>query len=152
MHCYNPASGCDMTGLILPIAEYDHSLGNAVIGGLCTRAARYQALAGAYIFSDNSSGTVWKLEEEPARDMDPHDSALHRPRYQFAGARRRRRNLFRRLQRKCFETYRAVGVRIPSRTNFSWPSDPCLESPFDYQHPTKAARNVQGELRRQFME
>jgi glucose/arabinose dehydrogenase len=24
-HCFNPASGCNMTGLTLPIAEYDHS-------------------------------------------------------------------------------------------------------------------------------
>src|SRR6267142_6533183 len=33
MHCYNPASGCNKSGLILPIAEYDHNEGDAVIGG-----------------------------------------------------------------------------------------------------------------------
>src|SRR5919108_5627736 len=33
LHCFNPATGCNMSGLILPIAEYDHTEGDAVIGG-----------------------------------------------------------------------------------------------------------------------
>jgi hypothetical protein len=32
-HCFNPSSGCNMSGLVLPIAEYGHSEGKAVIGG-----------------------------------------------------------------------------------------------------------------------
>ena len=33
MHCFNPPAGCDQSGLTLPIAEYDHSIGDAIIGG-----------------------------------------------------------------------------------------------------------------------
>ena len=29
LHCFKPSSGCNMTGLILPITEYDHSQGDA---------------------------------------------------------------------------------------------------------------------------
>ena len=65
MHCYNPASGCSMAGLILPIAEYDHSEGDAVIGGYVYKGTAISSLAGAYIFSDNGSGTIWKLVESP---------------------------------------------------------------------------------------
>jgi len=63
MHCYNPASGCNMTGLILPIAEYSHTEGDAVIGGYVYKGSAIPSLAGAYIFSDNGSGTIWELTE-----------------------------------------------------------------------------------------
>ena len=65
MHCYNPASGCNMSGLIPPIAEYGHAEGNAVIGGYVYKGSAIPSLAGAYIFSDNGSGTIWKLVESP---------------------------------------------------------------------------------------
>jgi glucose/arabinose dehydrogenase len=66
MHCYNPATGCNMSGLILPIAEYDHTEGDAVIGGYVYKGSAIPSLAGAYIFSDNGSGTIWELAEGPA--------------------------------------------------------------------------------------
>jgi glucose/arabinose dehydrogenase len=66
MHCYHPATGCNMSGLILPIAEYDHTEGDAVIGGYVYRGSAIPSLAGAYIFSDNGSGTIWELVEGPA--------------------------------------------------------------------------------------
>jgi glucose/arabinose dehydrogenase len=65
MHCFNPASGCNMSGLILPIAEYDHTEGNAVIGGYVYKGSSIPSLANAYIFSDNGSGTIWELVENP---------------------------------------------------------------------------------------
>ncbi len=36
-HCYAPSEGCDQTGLTLPVAEYGHDLGCAVIGGVVVR-------------------------------------------------------------------------------------------------------------------
>ena len=36
-HCFQPAQGCDQTGLTLPLAEYGHDLGCAVIGGVVVR-------------------------------------------------------------------------------------------------------------------
>jgi len=62
-HCYNPPSGCNETGLTLPIAEYDHSEGNAVIGGYVYRGTKIPNLQGAYIFGDDGSGKIWALQE-----------------------------------------------------------------------------------------
>ena len=64
MHCYN-ASSCDMSGKILPIAEYDHSEGVAVIGGYVYTGSAISGLAGSYVFGDYGSGTIWTLQESP---------------------------------------------------------------------------------------
>jgi len=65
-HCFNPPTGCDMTGKILPIAEYDHSQGIAIIGGYVYKGSQIPSLANLYIFGDLSSGKVWYLREGPA--------------------------------------------------------------------------------------
>jgi len=62
-HCFNPSSGCNMTGLILPIAEYDHSEGNAVIGGFVYRGSAIPSLQGQYVFGDLGTGKIWTLQE-----------------------------------------------------------------------------------------
>jgi glucose/arabinose dehydrogenase len=64
LHCFNPPSGCDMTNLILPIAEYDHSEGIAVIGGFVYKGSAIPSLANAYIFGD-LTGKIWSLTEGP---------------------------------------------------------------------------------------
>ncbi len=64
-HCFNPPSGCNMSGLMLPIAEYSHSEGEAVIGGYVYRGSAIPALAGTYIFGDFSTGKMWNLREGP---------------------------------------------------------------------------------------
>jgi len=64
-HCFNPPSGCDMTNKILPIAEYDHSEGIAVIGGYVYKGTAIPSLANAYIFGD-LTGKIWSLTEAPA--------------------------------------------------------------------------------------
>lgn len=63
MHCFNPASGCNMAGLTLPIAEYSHSEGDAIIGGFVYHGSALQGLQGAYIFGDLSTGKIWELVE-----------------------------------------------------------------------------------------
>ncbi len=64
-HCFQPSSGCDRTGKVLPIAEYGHQEGEAVIGGFVYRGAAIPALAGSYVFGDFTSGRIWRLEEDP---------------------------------------------------------------------------------------
>jgi glucose/arabinose dehydrogenase len=64
LHCFNPSSGCNMTGLILPVTEYDHSQGDAVIGGYVYRGSAIPRLAGTYLFSDFETGTIWGLTED----------------------------------------------------------------------------------------
>ena len=63
LHCYNPSSGCDMTGLVLPIAEYGHAEGDAVIGGYVYHGTGIPALAGSYVFGDFGAGTIWRLTQ-----------------------------------------------------------------------------------------
>ena len=54
---------CNMTGLTLPIAEYDHSEGATVIGGYVYHGTAVAALAGVYILGDFGNGKIWKLTE-----------------------------------------------------------------------------------------
>ena len=62
-HCYSPSSGCDMSGKILPIAEYGHNEGEAIIGGYVYEGT-ISGLANAYIFAD-LNGKIWSLTESP---------------------------------------------------------------------------------------
>ncbi|HVN80731.1 MAG TPA: PQQ-dependent sugar dehydrogenase [Terriglobia bacterium] len=62
-HCYSPSSGCDTDGLTLPINEYGHDLGNAVIGGYVYRGREYPSLNGLYFFGDFGSSRIWCLAE-----------------------------------------------------------------------------------------
>src|SRR5207302_10971725 len=63
LHCFNSASGCNMSGLTLPIAEYDHTEGDAVIGGYVYHGIAIPQLADTYLLSDFGSGTSWNLAE-----------------------------------------------------------------------------------------
>src|SRR6185312_9864269 len=64
-HCFNPPSGCNTAGLILPITEYSHSEGNAVIGGFVYHGSAIPALQGVYVFGDFGTGKIWGLQETP---------------------------------------------------------------------------------------
>ena len=61
-HCFAPSEGCDRTGLTLPVAEYGHDLGCAVIGGVVVRDAGQPSFDGWYVFSDSCSGNLWLLD------------------------------------------------------------------------------------------
>jgi glucose/arabinose dehydrogenase len=61
-HCYAPSEGCDETGLTLPVAEYGHDQGCAVIGGVVVRDAEQPLADGFYLFSDSCSGNFWLLD------------------------------------------------------------------------------------------
>lgn len=63
MHCFNPPSGCNTAGLILPVAEYSHAEGNAVIGGYVYRGAALPALRGVYVLGDFGTGKIFVLQE-----------------------------------------------------------------------------------------
>jgi glucose/arabinose dehydrogenase len=52
-----PAFGaCNTPGLTTPVYEYDHTQGNAIIGGFVYRGAAIPELLGTYLFSDLHSG------------------------------------------------------------------------------------------------
>ncbi len=62
-HCYEPPSGCDVTGLVLPIWEYFHNSGNiSVTGGFVYRGPGVPSLQGKYVYADFGSGRIWALD------------------------------------------------------------------------------------------
>ncbi|MCH7519002.1 MAG: PQQ-dependent sugar dehydrogenase [Candidatus Dadabacteria bacterium] len=60
-NCFDPPSGCDMSGLELPIWEYGRNEGRTLIGGFVYRGAELPELFGKYIYADFVSGRVWAL-------------------------------------------------------------------------------------------
>lgn len=61
-NCFNPPTGCDTTGKILPIKVYNHGQGDcSVSGGYVYRGQRRPELTGAYIYADYCSGRIWML-------------------------------------------------------------------------------------------
>jgi glucose/arabinose dehydrogenase len=61
-HCYEPADGCDTSGLSLPRAEYGHEFGCAITGGFVYRGHDMPELTGWYIYGDYCSGRVWGVD------------------------------------------------------------------------------------------
>lgn len=60
-------SGCDRTGLVLPVGEYTHTEGGCSIsGGYVYRGRNYPELTGNYFFGDWCSGNIWSLFRSPA--------------------------------------------------------------------------------------
>lgn len=59
--CYNPPSGCDSTGLEMPIYEYLHPLGRSITGGYVYRGSELPLLEGAYVYADFVTGLIWAL-------------------------------------------------------------------------------------------
>lgn len=51
-HCYNPATGCVIKGITMPIAEYSHKIGVSVIGGYVYNGQQMPALKSKYVFAD----------------------------------------------------------------------------------------------------
>ena len=60
-HCFG-SSGCDQSGLTLPIAEYSHQFGCAVAGGYVYRGSMQPALDGVYVYGDYCSGLLFSLD------------------------------------------------------------------------------------------
>jgi len=59
--CFNPASGCDRSGLKLPVVDYGRDDGFSVTGGYIYRGPGRPELTGAYIYGDFGSGNIWLL-------------------------------------------------------------------------------------------
>lgn len=62
LHCFNPPSGCNMTGLSLPIIEIAHPEAVAVIGGFVYHGSAIPSLRNIYVFGD-LTGKIWSLTE-----------------------------------------------------------------------------------------
>lgn len=57
--CFDPPSGCNETGLTLPVLDYTHDAGAcAVTGGYVYRGSLNQAVNGTYFYADSCAGFV----------------------------------------------------------------------------------------------
>lgn len=62
-HCY-ASSSCDQTGLVLPVAEYNHSADISITGGFVYRGQDYPSLQGIYFYGDYGSGRIRGLQHQ----------------------------------------------------------------------------------------
>jgi glucose/arabinose dehydrogenase len=58
LHCFSPRTGCDTTGLTLPVLEVAHGDGGAcsITGGVVYRGGEIPELEGHYLYSDYCGG------------------------------------------------------------------------------------------------
>jgi glucose/arabinose dehydrogenase len=62
LHCYPANANCDRSGLVLPVAEYEHSGGYcSVTGGYVYRGSAFPFFEGVYVFGDYCSGLIWGM-------------------------------------------------------------------------------------------
>lgn len=63
-HCFLSPS-CSSFGLVLPVAEYDHTIGDcSIIGGMIYRGLKYPGLQGVYLYGDECSGRIRGLQKD----------------------------------------------------------------------------------------
>ncbi|MEX2156198.1 MAG: PQQ-dependent sugar dehydrogenase [Gemmatimonadales bacterium] len=77
-HCFNPSTGCNQTGLQLPLVEYANGGGScAVTGGYVYRGVRVSALFGHYLYADFCAGFVRGFRYQGGAAIDASDWTIH---------------------------------------------------------------------------
>ncbi len=77
--CYN-ASACDMTGLTLPVVQYDHGEGCSVTGGVVYRGCRMPGYAGIYFYGDFCTALIrsFRLQGGQVTEQRDHTASVGR--------------------------------------------------------------------------
>ena len=63
--CFSPSTGCDQSGLVLPVEEYGRDVGCSVTGGYVYRGAQIPEIAGHYFYADYCTGAVRSFRRAP---------------------------------------------------------------------------------------
>lgn len=74
--CLALATDCDTDRRMLPVWEYEHHLGRAVIGGFVYRGSELPFLEGKYVYGDYLSGRIWALTHEADQEAQ-NEELLH---------------------------------------------------------------------------
>ncbi len=77
--CFN-ANSCDMSGLVLPVVQYDHGEGCSVTGGAVYRGCRMPGYAGTYFYGDFCTGLVrsFRLQGGQVTEQRDHSATVGR--------------------------------------------------------------------------
>jgi glucose/arabinose dehydrogenase len=70
-HCFEPQNGCDQTGLVLPVTEYDHITGKSITGGYVYRGKNIPGLRGTYFYADFVSPRLWMFRWDGGASVNP---------------------------------------------------------------------------------
>jgi glucose/arabinose dehydrogenase len=78
--CFSPASGCNASGLVLPVLQYDHNTGCSVTGGVVYRGCRIPGYAGTYFYGDFCTGLVrsFRLQGGQVTEERDHSATVGR--------------------------------------------------------------------------
>ena len=76
--CFNPSSGCDTSGITMPVVEYTHAEGCSVTGGVVYAGCRMPDLVGTYFYGDFCTGFVrsFRLDAGAATETRDWTSGL----------------------------------------------------------------------------
>ncbi len=78
--CFSPGSGCNTSGLVLPVLQYDHGTGCSVTGGAVYRGCRMPGYAGTYFYGDFCTGLVrsFRLQGGQVTEERDHSATVGR--------------------------------------------------------------------------
>lgn len=71
--CFDPPSGCDRSGLTLPVLDYPHSQGCSVTGGYVYRGEDFPELRGRYFYADFCSTWIRSFRVDGGEAVDLRD-------------------------------------------------------------------------------
>ncbi len=76
--CFKPKTGCNKTGLELPLVEYPRSQGTSITGGYVYRGKAIPELQGVYVYGDFGSGKIWGLTyNQTTRKVEKNELLLN---------------------------------------------------------------------------
>jgi len=75
LHCFRPPSGCDTTGLTLPVIEVEHGDAGScsITGGIVYRGTAIPENAGRFFYSDYCGGYLRSLKFEDGSVVEEND-------------------------------------------------------------------------------
>jgi glucose/arabinose dehydrogenase len=75
LHCFRPSSGCDSTGIRLPVIEVEHGDGGtcSISGGIVYRGSAVPEIEGHYFYSDYCGGYLRSFRYEDGAAVEQTD-------------------------------------------------------------------------------